>query len=85
MWKPQETLRTLRKIREVRRTKPPEQAKGFAFIPSTFRDRYPCWPLHPGVHPNTSAEEYLRMIALSRIMLPNVLIIQASWFTVGRQ
>ncbi|MCA6490334.1 MAG: dehypoxanthine futalosine cyclase, partial [Chitinophagaceae bacterium] len=28
---------------------------------------------------------YIRMIAISRIMLPNVLNIQASWLTVGKQ
>ena len=30
-------------------------------------------------------EEYIRMIAMSRIMLPNVKNIQASWLTVGKQ
>ena len=30
------------------------------------------------------ADEYIRMIALSRIMLPNVKNIQASWLTVGK-
>jgi cyclic dehypoxanthinyl futalosine synthase len=33
----------------------------------------------------TTAEEYIRMIALSRIMLPNIKNIQASWLTVGKQ
>ena len=32
----------------------------------------------------TTPEEYLRMIALSRIMLPNIKNIQASWLTVGK-
>lgn len=32
-----------------------------------------------------SADEYIRMIALSRIMLPNIRHIQASWLTVGKQ
>jgi len=32
----------------------------------------------------TTPEEYIRMIALSRIMLPNVKNIQASWLTVGK-
>ncbi|MEO8112669.1 MAG: dehypoxanthine futalosine cyclase, partial [Ginsengibacter sp.] len=30
-------------------------------------------------------EEYIRMIAMSRIMLPNIKNIQASWLTVGKQ
>src|SRR5678815_4025817 len=33
----------------------------------------------------TTPEEYIRMIAMSRIMLPNVKNIQASWLTVGKQ
>jgi len=32
-----------------------------------------------------SSEEYLRMLALSRIMLPNIENIQASWLTVGKE
>ena len=38
-----------------------------------------------GVHNLTTPEEYIRMIAMSRIMLPNVKNIQASWLTVGKQ
>jgi len=32
-----------------------------------------------------TSEEYIRMIALSRIMLPNITNIQASWLTVGKE
>ena len=32
-----------------------------------------------------TSDEYVRMIALSRIMLPNIPNIQASWLTVGKQ
>ena len=32
-----------------------------------------------------TGDEYIRMIAMSRIMLPNVKNIQASWLTVGKQ
>jgi cyclic dehypoxanthinyl futalosine synthase len=38
-----------------------------------------------GVQNLTTADEYIRMIAVSRIMLPNVKNIQASWLTVGKQ
>lgn len=31
------------------------------------------------------ADEYIRTIAISRIMLPNIKNIQASWLTVGKQ
>lgn len=72
------------KIRETQSQKP-EDAKGFlAFIPWTFQDVDTLLTRIRGVHNLTSADEYIRMIALSRIMLPNVKNIQASWLTVGR-
>jgi len=73
------------RLREVQAIKPAE-AKGFlAFIPWTFQDVDTLLARIRGVHNLTTAEEYIRMIALSRIMLPNVLNVQASWLTVGRQ
>jgi cyclic dehypoxanthinyl futalosine synthase len=75
----------LTRIREVQAIKP-AGAKGFlAFIPWTFQDVDTLLARIRGVHNLTTAEEYIRMIALSRIMLPNILNIQASWLTVGRQ
>ncbi len=75
----------LARLREVQALKP-AGAKGFlAFIPWTFQDVDTLLTRIRGVHNLTTAEEYLRMIALSRIMLPNVLNVQASWLTVGRQ
>jgi cyclic dehypoxanthinyl futalosine synthase len=38
-----------------------------------------------GIQNNVSGDEYLRMIAISRIMLPNIKNIQASWLTVGKE
>lgn len=32
-----------------------------------------------------TADEYIRMLAVSRIMLPNITNIQASWLTIGKQ
>lgn len=73
------------RLRDVQAIKPAE-AKGFlAFIPWTFQDVDTLLARIRGVHNLTTAEEYIRMIALSRIMLPNVLNVQASWLTVGRQ
>ena len=80
-----ERFEHLAKIREVQSRKPAE-AKGFlAFIPWTFQDVDTLLTRIRGVHNLTTPEEYMRMIALSRIMLPNVLNIQASWLTVGKQ
>lgn len=80
-----ERFEHLVKIREVQRRKP-KDAKGFlAFIPWTFQDVDTLLTRIRGVQNLTTPEEYIRMIALSRIMLPNVINIQASWLTVGKQ
>jgi cyclic dehypoxanthinyl futalosine synthase len=81
----QERFEHLVKIREVQSRKP-ANAKGFlAFIPWTFQDVDTLLAKIRGVHNLTTAEEYIRMIALSRIMLPNVKNMQASWLTVGKE
>ncbi len=80
-----ERFEHLVKIREVQHKKPVD-AKGFlAFIPWTFQDVDTLLTRIRGVHNLTTPEEYIRMIAISRIMLPNVKNIQASWLTVGKQ
>jgi cyclic dehypoxanthinyl futalosine synthase len=81
----EERFEHLVKIREVQSRKP-EYAKGFlAFIPWTFQDVDTLLAKIRGVQNLTTPEEYIRMIALSRIMLPNLKNIQASWLTVGKQ
>jgi cyclic dehypoxanthinyl futalosine synthase len=80
-----ERFEHLVKIREVQ-AKKPATAKGFiAFIPWTFQDVDTLLTRIRGVHNLVTSEEYIRMIAMSRIMLPNVKNIQASWLTVGKQ
>jgi cyclic dehypoxanthinyl futalosine synthase len=78
-----ERIKHLRLIRDLQREKP-HGAPGFmAFI---------CWPaqldnVSSPVFKNVqkvSAEEYIRTVAISRIMLHNVPNIQASWLTVGK-
>ena len=81
----QERFEHLVKLREVQSRKP-AAAKGFlAFIPWTFQDVDTLLTKIRGVQNLTTPEEYIRMIAISRIMLPNVKNIQASWLTVGKQ
>jgi cyclic dehypoxanthinyl futalosine synthase len=71
-------------IREVQSEKP-AHAKGFiAFIPWPFQDEGTLLQRVKGIRNHVSADEYIRMIALSRIMLPNIENIQASWLTVGK-
>ncbi len=81
----EERMEHLVKIREVQ-AKKPEAAKGFiAFIPWTFQDVDTLLTRIRGTRNLTTPGEYIRMIALSRIMLPNIENIQASWLTVGKK
>ena len=80
-----ERFEHLVKIRDVQAKKPTD-AKGFlAFIPWTFQDVDTLLTRIRGIHNLTTPDEYIRMIAISRIMLPNIKNVQASWLTVGKQ
>lgn len=71
-------------IREVQAEKPAD-AKGFiAFIPWPFQDEDTMLKRLKRARNTVTSDEYVRMIALSRIMLPNITNIQASWLTVGK-
>jgi cyclic dehypoxanthinyl futalosine synthase len=81
----EERFQHLADIRQVQSEKPAE-ANGFlAFIPWTFQDVDTLLAKIRRAKNDTTSEEYIRMIALSRIMLPNIKNIQASWLTVGKQ
>ncbi len=71
-------------IREVQNEKP-EGATGFiSFIPWPFQDEGTSLQKKYGITNSVTSEQYLRTIAISRLMLPNVPNIQASWLTVGK-
>lgn len=72
-------------IREVQEKKPAESDGFIAFIPWPFQDDGTLLKKVRGISNTTTSEEYIRMIALSRIMLPNIKNIQASWLTVGKK
>ncbi|NNE29528.1 MAG: dehypoxanthine futalosine cyclase, partial [Saprospiraceae bacterium] len=72
-------------LREVQEKKP-KDAKGFiAFIPWPFMDEGTLLKKLKRARNTCTGDEYIRMIAMSRIMLPNITNIQASWLTVGKQ
>ncbi|MFR9650541.1 MAG: cyclic dehypoxanthinyl futalosine synthase [Rikenellaceae bacterium] len=80
---PHERVEHLLKIRELQ-SRVPEGNWGFiAFIPWIFHSKNTelerC-----GVVSNLSATEYIKIIALSRLLLNNITNIQASWLTVGK-
>ena len=73
------------KIRQVQSEKP-QDAPGFlAFIPWPFMDEGTQLREKEGIVNTVKSEEYIRTLALSRIMLPNIKNIQASWLTVGEE
>lgn len=81
---PEERIQHLIKIRELQAERPKGTYGFLVFM---------VWPMHyqPATRTGTvpvniknSAQEYLRMVAISRIMLPNIPNIQASWQYVGK-
>jgi cyclic dehypoxanthinyl futalosine synthase len=81
----EERFEHLVSLRQVQSEKPAD-AKGFlAFIPWPFQDEGTMLKNVKNIRNEVGADEYIRTIALSRIMLPNIKNIQASWLTVGKQ
>ena len=80
-----ERMEHLAWLRQVQSEKP-EHANGFlAFIPWPFMDEDTILKRIKRARNTVTGDEYIRMIALSRIMLPNVVNIQSSWLTVGKK
>jgi cyclic dehypoxanthinyl futalosine synthase len=73
---PAERVEHLRRIRELQ-----DETGGFtAFIPWTFAAANTA--LHEG-HRAATGDDYLRLLAVSRVYLDNVANVQASWVTQG--
>lgn len=72
-------------IRQVQSEKPAGNIGFAAFIPWPFQDKQTVLQRKNGIENSVTPEEYIRTIALSRIMLPNIRNIQASWLTVGKE
>lgn len=72
-------------LRQVQSEKP-ASSKGFlAFIPWPFMDEDTLLKKLKRARNQCTGDEYVRMIAMSRIMLPNIINVQASWLTVGKK
>lgn len=79
----EERVEHLIKIRDLQ-AKKPDNAPGFLnFIVWTFQDKGTTLE-KLGITNHVTPEEYIRTIAISRIMLNNVKHVQASWLTVGK-
>ncbi len=73
----------LEKIRALQAEKPADSLGFTAFILWPFQDEGTKLKRVRGVRNQVTPTEYVRMLALSRLMLPNIPNIQVSWLTVG--
>ena len=81
---PRQRIRHLIALRDLQAERP-EGSPGFiAFIPWIFRSAGTRLESQ-GVRERFSPVEYLRLTAISRIVLCNIRNIQASWLTVGKK
>ena len=80
-----ERMEHLAAIRTVQNEKPVDAIGFVSFIPWPFQAEGTVLKKRYGVFNEVTADEYVRLIAISRIMLPNINNIQASWLTVGKE
>lgn len=81
----EERIGHLLRLRDVQNLRPAGNYGFISFIPWPFQDKGTVLAEKSGVHNNVNGMEYVRLIALSRILLNNIENIQASILTVGKE
>jgi cyclic dehypoxanthinyl futalosine synthase len=81
----EERVDHLIQLREIQDLKPENHYGFITFIPWPFQDEGTVLQKKHGVKSTYTAPGYIRMIAISRILLNNITNIQASILTVGRE
>ncbi len=81
----EERIGHLIKIRELENEKPKGHYGFIAFIPWPFQDEGTVLSEKFGIKSTYNGPDYIRLIAVSRIMLNNIKNLQASLLTVGRE
>lgn len=81
----EERIDHLVQIRETQSVKPENHHGFISFIPWPYMDEGTVLSEKFGIRNNVNGTEYIRLIAMSRIMLNNVENIQASILTVGKE
>lgn len=79
---PAERIEHLALLRQVQNEKPTGNYGFVTFVPWPFMDEGTVLQTE-GIRNKSTANDYLRLVAVSRIMLNNVKNLQASWLTVG--
>jgi len=80
----EERIEHLIKLRDLQAEKPDGSYGFITFIPWPFRDEGTSLLLKYGIKSSYTGYDYIRMIAISRIILNNIRNIQASILTVGK-
>lgn len=81
----EERIEHLVHLRDLQEKRPAGNYGFISFIPWPFQDKGTVLSEKSGIKNNVSGPEYIRMIAISRIMLNNIQNIQASILTVGKE
>jgi len=80
-----ERIEHLIQIRDLQYEKKKDHYGFITFIPWPFQDEGTVLSEKHGIHSSYSGPDYIRTIAISRIMLNNIRNIQASILTVGKE
>jgi len=78
-----ERINHLIKIRDTQAKKPKNSIGFISFIPWPIQAKNTVLEKDYNIKTNNSIDDYIRIIAISRIVLNNISNIQASWLTVG--
>lgn len=81
---PVERIQHMISVRDVQSEKPSGTVGFISFIPWPFQDENTVLNKRYNIRNSVSQEEYVRTVAISRLILPNIPNIQASWLTVGK-
>jgi cyclic dehypoxanthinyl futalosine synthase len=81
----EERIEHLIKIRDLQGEKPGKNYGFITFIPWPFQDEGTVLLVKHGIKSSYNGPDYIRMIAISRIILNNIRNIQASILTVGKE
>lgn len=81
----QERIEHLVRLRELQDEKSPDHYGFITFVPWPFQDEGTVLSGKHGIKTSYTPPDYIRLIAVSRIILNNIKNIQASLLTVGRE
>jgi cyclic dehypoxanthinyl futalosine synthase len=81
----EERIEHLIRLRDLQNKKPENNYGFITFIPWPFQDEGTALLQKQGIKSSYNGHDYIRMIAISRIILNNIKNIQASILTVGKE